>query len=213
MAETQASRTAKQACVYATLAQDCATRWSTWVTMHCRARTRSSSAVTRSSDGERLRPIRAAIARPRTSRQLAYRQFLASHQEVTKEPAIAMRQTTMIKSLILIWFLFCAPITLAFHASPVVAQSMCGDCNNDQRITIAELIATINNLLNDDCGFWCYGNGICDASCVEYPATPIGNDMYLQCSTSMCFNSEEQVSRCINRFAAAKPSSCYEVSQ
>lgn len=93
------------------------------------------------------------------------------------------------------------------------AQEMCGDCNGDHRVSVAELTTAVNNALDGDpchegCAEDCFtdqGNCPCD-SCFEFPVV----DGVL-CTVSMCNDSREQVRACHARFRNEHPTQCFSV--
>lgn len=71
---------------------------------------------------------------------------------------------------------------------------MCGDCNNDGKVLINELVSAVNNALNPpfDCTEGCFDTGICPNNCGEFPTID-----GITCATSICIYSESQLRACI----------------
>lgn len=111
------------------------------------------------------------------------------------------------------WYLALAAATfIIFYTFPLRGQ-MCGDCNNDHKVTISELIKAINNsLIGDPCHEGCADNCFVDSgncpctSCFEFPVV----DNVL-CMVSICNDSTEQVRSCHARFYSEHPTHCYSV--
>lgn len=102
---------------------------------------------------------------------------------------------------------------LSFLALPADAQ-MCGDCNNDHKVEVSELVKAVSNALNGDpchegCAATCFDenspNCPCD-SCFEFPVVN-----HIVCSVSMCNDSPEQVASCHGRFMSEHPDSCHSI--
>jgi hypothetical protein len=74
-------------------------------------------------------------------------------------------------------------IGMAIYAAQSPGQ-MCGDCNQDGKVTIAELITAVNNAMQP----------LCDCSscptdqCVEFPSAQLPDGSTITCNASVCSN-------------------------
>lgn len=103
-------------------------------------------------------------------------------------------------------------VLLCFTAVRVWADdgAMCGDCNNDHKVTVAELVTAVHNALEGDpchegCAEACFpdsGNCPC-TTCNEFPVVD-----GVRCAVSICEDSDEQVRACHTRFRAEHPDQC-----
>lgn len=96
-----------------------------------------------------------------------------------------------------------------------VVVGLCGDCNNDGRVTVNELIVAVKAALadpatptpTDDCGIGCYDSGACPDVCWD---VPYANGR--QCDTSMCWHTDEQLATCVAAYDNAHPGACWAVT-
>jgi len=63
--------------------------------------------------------------------------------------------------------------------------AMCGDCDGDQRVTIAELVRAVGNAL-DPCGEDC---AACPDTCVELPVAMV-DGVEVHCDVALCGDPE-----------------------
>lgn len=88
-------------------------------------------------------------------------------------------------------------LAFLFLTATAAPAQMCGDCNGDRRVTIAELVRAVRNALEPDpleaCGKDCTQGSCGGAStCIEFP----GTDTY-ECATSICFDTQVQYDACL----------------
>lgn len=102
----------------------------------------------------------------------------------------------------------------AFSASVVrSAGDMCGDCDADGKVQIAELVTAVRNaLIGDACGIGCYESHACDDVCIEFPAIEI-DGVQMQCDTSLCYRNATAVHDCLVSFRARHPEQCFSATQ
>jgi hypothetical protein len=76
---------------------------------------------------------------------------------------------------------------------------MCGDCNDDGRVTVAELVRVVNNALNSPivCELDC---NTCPDECIELVRWTVDGQTYF-CPTSFCANSNAKLDACVRQLA------------
>lgn len=94
---------------------------------------------------------------------------------------------------------------IIFYVFPLHAQ-MCGDCDNDNKVTIAELVTAINNsLAGDPCHEGCI-DCPANADCIEFPHFD-----NIVCSVEFCLPPRTEIRPCFDRFQAQHPELCHVV--
>jgi hypothetical protein len=100
----------------------------------------------------------------------------------------------------------------------LVAATMCGDCNHDGRVTIAELVQAVHNALAGDrdtaCGVGCSSGVVAcapGATCTEFPAADV-NGTFTQCDQAdVCAATTMELQSCVAYFASTDRFGCHAV--
>lgn len=83
---------------------------------------------------------------------------------------------------------------------------LCGDCDGDGKVAIAELVRAVSNALAPDECAECTRNDCGGGLCLEFPEAD-----GIACDVAICFQSEAQIARCVHRFHDTTDR-CFEAS-
>lgn len=109
------------------------------------------------------------------------------------------------------WWMWLTPLLVGLIVGLVAlftglaSGQMCGDCNNDGRVAVNEIVTAVNTAL-DPCNFGC-GFNPDDCTVGRCTEQPIVDGQ--QCQVSLCAQSDTQADLCARLFKTLHPESCF----